>query len=162
MHLRSVTTFLVSLFLGAPTTSGPAQRPATHYSGVEWVLDAEGHLLGSTALVLEHGLDIGHRGLQLHVVRESPDARGLFPRESVDNLSMLSTRMAPSYMAEARLRRDDGPDMEITEELKGDVLIARKTIRDASGRIAFIHIINATPLTPCEHAARVEALRSSP
>jgi hypothetical protein len=157
MHRQSITTFLLSLLLGAPQASRPTEQPATHYSGVEWVLDADGHLLGSTALVLEHGLDIRHRQLQLHVVRESPDQGGLFPRESTDTLSMLSTRISPSYSADARLRRDDGPDTEVTARPSGTPAVTsrsrtsstRRPSRLASTRHAWTRF--ALPIEPNAH-----------
>lgn len=155
--MRSAQLFsgLASLVLSAlqePVAPIQEDGRGRYYSGAEWVLDGEGKVLASSAVLVERQLDLPNRLLRQEVVRESPRERVL-SRTSRTTVNLFAARAAPHHELEGHGVLD-GVVVEVFEQVKNGVLVIRETIRDGSGRTLRIHILDATPLTAGEFDAR--------
>jgi hypothetical protein len=128
---------------------------AQYYSGAEWVLDADGRVIASSAVVVERALDVPNRILRQSVVRETPRA-GALPRATTTTVTLLGTTAAP-YSLDGLAERD-GARVEFSERAAKNVLVIRETLRRADGCGAEVHILDATPLPREEYHAWLQRL----
>lgn len=128
-----------------------------YYSGAEWVLDADGAVIASSAVVVERILDVPNRVLVQHVIRESP-RRGLLPRESTTKVTLVATSASPHALDGLALR--DGTRVEIVERVSQRVLVISETVRGSDGRAVEVHVVDATPLAREEYEPWARRLRT--
>jgi hypothetical protein len=145
MALRHVGWALFGLLAGAHAGDAGGDAPARFYSGAEWVLDAEGHVLATSAVLLERVLDAHHERHVRHLLRATPGAE--LPRSERVDESVLAISFAPWTL-------DAG---ELTESVRGNMLMLRVVQKDSSGHVTRIHVVDATPIASDEYAARFAA-----
>jgi hypothetical protein len=145
MQVRTTLIWLLSTCAGNPTL--PALEPPAQFSsGAEWVLDGDGNVLASSAVVLEHTVDRLHGTLHVRVLRETPDPTGLLPAESSLHHTIVAHSARP-WSLEGRVSDASTLRTDLAEKLQGGVLVSRSTTRDADGRVVTVRIINTTPLS---------------
>jgi hypothetical protein len=158
MRIAQLVTGLLALVFGTPEAAGAEEDGrARYYSGAEWVLDADGQLLGSSAVLVERLLDIPNRTLRTNVLRESPQD-GILPARSTTRLSLVATTASPFELDGLGERGDARVD--VSERAQRNVLVIRETVRAEDGHAVSVHILDATALSRAEYepwAARLAA-----
>lgn len=152
---------IVSMFALPPSTSTSAS-PERFYSGAEWVLDSEGEVLASSAILLDRNPDLHHAQIENNIQRALPDRReraltdeqlaALLPHTSTQKVSVIGASTAPTHTLEGRSTRS-GRLSSFAEQLRGAMLLSREVIRDENG-VVEVHVILATPLSEHEYTAR--------
>lgn len=145
MRIAQLIAGLFALVAGQPLQADVALEDGrgSYYSGAEWVLDAEGHIVASSAVLVERDLDVPHRALAQKVVRESPHA-GVLPRDSATTVTLLGMSTSPFALEGVASRQ--GARVEVLEGVVRGVLVIRETVRAADGRAVATHVIDATQL----------------
>ena len=158
MRIAQLVPGLLALVFGTPAAQVEENGRARYYSGAEWVLDDDGRLLGSSAVLIERTLDIPNRVLRTHVLRETPrDA--FLPARSATTVTLIGTSAAP--FALEGLAERGGARVDVDEHAARQVLVIRETIRAGDGHTVRVHILNATPLAPDEYATRATLLAAT-
>ena len=148
MRIAQLVTGLAALMFGAPEAPAEETGRARYYSGVEWVLDDGGRPITSSAVLLEHVLDIPHRVLRTNILRESP-REGLLPQWSATSVTLHGTGASP-FALEGIAERD-GARVDVVEYAAHHVLVIRETVRAHDGHEKRVHVLNATPLARDEY-----------
>ena len=154
MFLREVVMGLLAMLVGSPAAPEDV-AVGQRYGGVEWVLDADGNVLGSEEVTLDRRVDLAHGVLTRRIVR---DARGRLPVDAHEEARIVAFSPHP-HRLEARGHAGD-VTLELTETLRGAVLSVRQVHRARDGKIVELHILDATPLSPTDAEARARDLAS--
>ncbi len=107
---------ILSIFALTPSTSTSAS-PERFYSGAEWVLDSEGEIPASSAILLDRNADLPHAQIENNIQRAVPDRReraltdeqlaALLPHTSTQQISVIGQTRAPTRLRGEAHEADD-------------------------------------------------------